>query len=146
MMTTQAHGGLRAGMIVLTAIQLVLGSWIMLSPRSFYSIPWVSMHLPYNQHLLLDYGAQNLAMAVVLGAGAATMTRGLVYAGLCSFLVFSALHVVIHATMLAHLSTAEATAMMAVLSMGVVLPLPFLVVAGRLPHSPRGSSEPRPVR
>jgi hypothetical protein len=62
----------RVGMLVLLLQTLVGGLWITLSPATFFSeFPgfgraWVSIDGPYNEHLLRDFGALNLALSVVL--------------------------------------------------------------------------------
>lgn len=71
---------LRARLLVLVATAFVVGVWALLAPRSFYEdFPaagrgWVSS-LPFNEHLVRDVGALNLAFAVLL-AYAATVLEG----------------------------------------------------------------------
>ncbi|MGY1695445.1 MULTISPECIES: hypothetical protein [unclassified Geodermatophilus] len=54
-----------------TFFGLVIGSWQMLAPESFYrDFPglgrhWVSVDGPYNEHLLRDVGQGNLVLGVV---------------------------------------------------------------------------------
>ena len=62
------HGGpLRAGLALMAATVLPTGLWALASPRSFYdTFPfpgwrWVSTLGPFDEHLIRDYGAMNLA-------------------------------------------------------------------------------------
>ncbi len=79
---------------------LVGGFWALLFPRAFYDdfpLPgsaWVSTLGPYNEHLIRDYGALNLAMAVLLLAAGILLERRLVQVALITWLVFrgAALH------------------------------------------------------
>ena len=65
---------LRAGMWFLTFVELAVGIVATLTPRAFYDyIPWVNLMPPYSEHLMRDYGAMNLALALVYIAAATTM-------------------------------------------------------------------------
>ncbi len=66
----------RVGLLLLAVLSVSLGVLILGWPEVFYSWEWVNLGMPYNPHLLLDYGAMNMAMAVVLG-GAAVSSRSL---------------------------------------------------------------------
>jgi hypothetical protein len=74
--TTSA--GVRAGLGILAVVQGVVGVWALLAPASFYArFPvsghaWVAQLPPYNEHLVRDFGALNLALAVPLAAAAVT--------------------------------------------------------------------------
>lgn len=54
------------------------------------------MNMPYNEHLLLDFGAMNLAPALMLGVAARTMDRRLLRTALQSALLFWTVHFFIH--------------------------------------------------
>jgi hypothetical protein len=78
--------GMRLGLVFLLLQTLLGGLWITLSPATFFNaLPgfgraWVSVDGPYNEHLLRDFGALNLALGVVLvfavGASAAATRDG----------------------------------------------------------------------
>jgi hypothetical protein len=61
----------------------VLGSWALLAPRSFYDdFPglgrsWIAVDGPFNEHLIRDVGALNLALLVLVVAAAWRPTREL---------------------------------------------------------------------
>src|SRR3712207_7201681 len=67
---------LRGGLLFVAATPLAGGLWALLLPRVFYEdfpLPgreWVSTLGPYNEHLIRDYGALNLALAVLLVSAA----------------------------------------------------------------------------
>lgn len=65
--------GLRAGLVFLALTQIIVGGWILILPGVFYDHSWVSMQMPYNEHLLLDFGAMNLALAVMLVAASLSL-------------------------------------------------------------------------
>ena len=66
------RGLLRGGLLFLAVTPLVGGLWALFAPRAFYEdfpLPgrnWVSTLGSYNEHLIRDYGALNLALAVLL--------------------------------------------------------------------------------
>ncbi|WP_020575046.1 hypothetical protein [Actinopolymorpha alba] len=136
---------LRAGLLFLTVTQVALGAWILVSPRSFYAIPVVNMRMPYNEHLLLDYGAMNLALAVVLGASLVLMTYALVRTALAAYLLFAVSHLVIHIRFLHHLSARDGVILMALLTTGVAIPIALLALTRRpqQDHRQESVSEPR---
>ena len=118
---------MRAGLALLAFVSAAVGGWILLAPRSFFALPWVHLHLPYNEHLLLDYGAMNLAMAVLLCF--ALRRRALVVPALWVYLVHAALHLVIHLRFAGHLPAAQSAPLIGALAVLVVLPVALLVVA-----------------
>ncbi|GAA1971171.1 hypothetical protein GCM10009754_51630 [Amycolatopsis minnesotensis] len=120
-----------AGLSFLTATQAVLGGWILFAPRSFFALAWVHMHLPYNEHLLLDFGAMNLALAVLLATAAVCGEPGLVRAALVTYLVFSVAHVLIHTRYLDHLPPAQSALLITLLTLAAVIPAVLLLIVAR---------------
>jgi hypothetical protein len=132
-MTMQAQPWLRPALLFLTLTQVVVGTWQLLRPRSFYELYWVQLLPPYNEHLLRDAGALNLAVAVVLGASALIMERRLISTALLAYLMFSGYHLVFHVTHLEHFPQADAIAQTGALALvGVVFPLVLLILAWRV--------------
>ncbi len=92
----------RSGLLVLAAIGLVSGLWAVLAPHSFYAdFPgldrhWVAMDGPYNEHLVRDYGALNLALVAVTVLAAFWMTRHVVLAASTAWIVSSVPHLLYH--------------------------------------------------
>ncbi|MEU8893872.1 hypothetical protein [Streptomyces sp. NPDC048442] len=126
-----ARGWLRAGLVFLAAAQFAVGCWALLSPRSFFDIPSVGMRMPYNAHLMMDYGAMSLATSVALGVGAATLQQAVVRTGLAVYLVFALPHLVIHIRMLHHLTPGERAPLLAALTAAAAIPLVLLTLTGR---------------
>jgi hypothetical protein len=120
---------MRAGLAALALVSAAVGGWILLAPRSFFALPWVHLHLPYNEHLLLDYGAMNLAMAALLCF--ALRRPALVVPALWVYLVHAALHVVIHIRFAGHLPAAQSAPLIGALGALVVIPVVLLIAARR---------------
>lgn len=75
-----------------------------------------------------DYGAMNLALALVLVVAAVTMNRLLVRTALCALLLFAVPHLIFHATHLQHFSTTAAVTELVALSVAAALPAALLVL------------------
>ncbi|MEC3976847.1 hypothetical protein [Amycolatopsis sp. H20-H5] len=133
---------LRAGLVFLTAVQAGLGGWILVAPGSFFALPWVNMGLPYNEHLLLDFGAMNLALAVLLGVAAVRMDRVLVRTALVVYLVFAGAHVLIHTRYLGHLPPAQSAVLVTLLSLAAAVPIGLLVLTVRRSTTSAGTAPP----
>jgi hypothetical protein len=148
----------RAGLLYLALLSLVLGVWTQLAPRSFYDgFPglghaWVAVDGPYNEHLLRDFGATNLALAVVMLAAFLRPTATLVRLAAFSSLVWQAPHTLYH---LVHVDALPAlgdqVAQTATLLVGVLVALALLWDASYLDRrvaatpTPPGTV-PRPSR
>lgn len=81
----------RIALAYLGLVSLQLGLWALLAPRSFFDdFPgfgraWVAVDGPYNEHLVRDVGALNLALVVLLAAAAVRGSRELtIVAGVAS--------------------------------------------------------------
>ena len=98
---------LRVGLVILAAMQVLVGAWALVAPRAFYDgfpLPrhaWVALLPPYNEHLVRDVGALNLALTVVLGAAAWTLDRTMIRVALLALTVFAVPHAIFHAGHLA---------------------------------------------
>jgi hypothetical protein len=130
----------RVVLVVWAAVSVQLGIWAALAPRSFYDdFPgfgreWVRVDGPYNEHLVRDFGALNLALAVVTIAALITLSRPLVIAVAVAWLTWSVPHFVYH---LRHLdmfsSTGDKVANVFLLGSLPVLAVVVLVVTLRRP-------------
>lgn len=127
-----ARTWLRAGLAFLAVAQFAVGAWALLLPRSFFDIPWVGMRMPYNAHLMMDYGAMSLATSVVLGVSFFIVRRSMARTALAVYLVFAAPHLVIHLQLLHHLTPGERVPLLAALTAAVVIPLVLLPLTSRL--------------
>ncbi|MEU9831867.1 hypothetical protein AB0D67_10050 [Streptosporangium sp. NPDC048047] len=127
-----ARTWLRAGLAFLAVAQFAVGGWALSSPRSFFEIPWVGMRMPYNAHLMMDYGAMSLATSVVLGVSVFIVRRSMTRTALAVYLVFAAPHLVIHLRLLHHLTPGERVPLLVALTAAVVIPLVLLPLTSRL--------------
>ena len=123
------------GLIALTA--LGLGFWAAFDPRGFYlNFPgggrhWVSADGPYNEHLVRDFGALNLALASVALVALWRPVRELLIAVAVSNIVFDVPHLVYHLRHLDVYDTSDKIANVVSLSAGLLLPVLLLALAIR---------------
>ncbi|WP_244897630.1 hypothetical protein [Mycobacterium alsense] len=123
---------LRAGVWFLTFVEVVVGVVATFFPRSFYDwVPWVDLIPPYSEHLMRDYGAMNLGLALVFAVAATTMERRLVRVALGAYLLFALPHLIFHVTHLENFSTAAAVGQTAILAVAVLLPAALLILTRR---------------
>jgi len=128
----RARGWLRAGLTLLALITLTVGAWQYFAPRSFYTgVPTVAADPPFNQHLMTDVGGLGLALAVVLGATAATMDRLLIRVALAAYLVYSVSHLLFHVTHLTGLSPGGSAFLVTSLTLLPAFALALLILAAR---------------
>ena len=92
----------RVVLVVWAAVSVQLGIWAAFAPRSFYDdYPgfgrhWVRVNGPYNEHFVRDFGALNLALAVVTIFALVTFARPLVIAVAVAWLAWDIPHLVYH--------------------------------------------------
>jgi hypothetical protein len=123
--------GIVAGILgVLATVQGMVGTWALVAPLVFYEgfpMPghyWVAMLPPYNEHLVRDVGALNLALAVVLAGAALRADRATVRLAAVAGLVVGVPHTAYHALHLSHFPPADAVAQ----TIGTLVHLALLVV------------------
>lgn len=127
---------LRIGLLLLAATALGGGSWALFLPRAFYDyfpLPgrdWVSILGPYNEHLVRDYGALNLALGVLFLFAAVLIERRLVQVALVAWLVYATPHFIFHLTQVHHFSLGDNLAQLGTLGFVVLLPLVLLALTG----------------
>jgi hypothetical protein len=119
---------------VLAAAQGMVGTWALVAPLVFYEgfpLPghaWVALLPPFNEHLVRDVGALNLALAAVLAGAALRADRATVRLAAIASLVAAVPHAAYHALHLSHFPPADAVAQ----TVATVLHLSLLVVVLRL--------------
>lgn len=122
----------RAGLVFFTGLCATLGGVIVIWPDWFFGLSWVNMGMAENPHLLLDFGAKNLAVAVFLGGAAWTMNRAFVRTALAAYSVWAVAHFLIHLHYRAHFaavaSAGEANLLVAILALGAVIPVLLLAL------------------
>ena len=133
------NGILRVALGILALVSVELGVWSTFAPRSFFDdYPglgrhWVRAYGPYNEHLVRDFGALNLALAVVTIAALITLGRPLVIAVAIAWLAWGVPHLVYHLRHLDVFSTGDKVAnvvglaavpVLAVVVLALILPRP----------------------
>ncbi|HEY7070324.1 MAG TPA: hypothetical protein VH479_09435 [Acidimicrobiales bacterium] len=128
---------IRAALVALAFVALSAGLWASVSPRAFYdNYPglghaWVAADGPYNEHLIRDFGALNLALAVVTIVAAVTLGRAVVIAAAVAWLAFQVPHLVYHVRHIDVFDTGDKVAVVVGLVAAVVLPIVILVAESR---------------
>jgi hypothetical protein len=106
----------RVVLAVWAAASVQVGIWATFAPRSFYDdFPgfgreWLRVDGPYNEHFVRDFGALNLALAVVTIAALVTLSRPMVIAVAVGWLAWSVPHLVYHLRHLDVFSTGDKVA------------------------------------
>jgi hypothetical protein len=138
----------RVGLVILAGTGLGLGLWATATPRGFYDdFPgfdrhWVSMDGPFNEHLLRDYGALNLALGVLAVCALVWLTRPLVIATAVAWIVYSVPHIVYHATHLDHYETGDQIGIIGGLVLAPIVAVVLLFSAARLGEHPAVETTP----
>jgi len=129
---------LRAGLMLMAAVEGVLGLWTALAPRSFYDdVPTVDLAPPFSEHLMRDFGGATLGLAIALTAAAVWLERHLVVVALLAYLAWSVPHLMFHVGHLEGATSLQATVLVVLLVGSVVLPLALLTLSRRA-DPPRG--------
>lgn len=140
---------LRIPMLFLAASTLGGSLWALPFPRSFYDdfpVPgwdWVSTLGPYNEHLVRDYGAMNLALCVLLVSAVIFLEKRLVQAALLTYLAFAIPHFLFHAAQTHHFSAFHNALQLGSLGVLVLLPLVLLALTRKNPDSGRAGDGKR---
>jgi len=127
----------RIGLIVLAVQGLGLGLWSTISPRGFYDdfpalgTSWISPDGPYNEHLVRDYGALNLALGVLALCAAIWLTRALVASAAIAWIVYSIPHIAYHVLNGESYDTSDHVAIVASLAFTPIVAIVVLVASAR---------------
>lgn len=118
----------RVGLGVLAAVQFGTGLWQLLAPESFYNdFPTVDLAPPYNEHLMRDFGAANVAIGIIVVATMVWMQKRYVQLVLVAYLAFAVPHLAFH---LGHLHDATmGDVVFQLVSLGSAVGLPLLLLA-----------------
>jgi hypothetical protein len=126
---------LRAGVWFLTFVEIVVGLFATLAPRAFYDyVPWVDLIPPFSEHLMRDYGAMNLSLALVFVVAVVTMERRTVRIALGAYLLFAIPHLIFHLTHLEHFTTGAGVWQTTLLTVAVLLPVGLLILTAWRPR------------
>jgi hypothetical protein len=129
----------RVVLVVWAVVSVQLGIWATFAPRSFYDDypgfgrEWVRVNGPYNEHFVRDFGALNLALAVVTIAALVTLSRPMVIAVAIAWLAWSVPHLVYHLRHLDVFSTGDKVVNVFLLGSLPVLAVVVLVLTLRRP-------------
>jgi hypothetical protein len=122
----------RIGLIILAIQGLGTGLWATIDPRGFYDdfpglgMSWVAPDGPFNEHLMRDYGALNLALGVLAVCAAVWLTRALVAAAAIAWIVYSIPHIAYHAFNGQHYDSADHVAIVASLAFTPIIAIVVL--------------------
>jgi hypothetical protein len=112
---------------ILAVMELVLGLWLTIIPKTFYDrVPTVNWTPPYSDHLFHDFGGASLGLGIVLTAAAIRLDRFWTVIALVAYLAYAGPHLVFH---LGHLEGDERTlsiGLAVILALMVALPLSAL--------------------
>ncbi len=128
--TTRRREAERRVLVAVLAVGLlVVGAWALAWPTSFHAdFPfdraWVALDGPYNEHLVRDVGALQLALGTV--AVLALRRPWLTGVVAVATLVFAVPHLAYHATHLAPFGIGDALAQVVALAVQVLVPLRLL--------------------
>ncbi len=126
---------LRAGVWFLTFVEIVVALVATLAPRAFYDyVHWVDLIPPFSEHLMRDYGAMNLSLALVFVVAAVTMEGRMVRIALGAYLLFAIPHLIFHLTHLEHFTTGAAVRQTILLTVAVLLPVGLLILTSWPPR------------
>lgn len=137
---------LRVLLVLLALGNVQVGVWATFAPRSFYDdFPggdrsWVALDGPYNEHLVRDFGATNLALGILTIAALVWLTRTLVITAGLAWIAYGVPHLVYHLRHLDVYDTGDQVANVVVLSLA---PLAGAVVVYLGVKMPGSTTEPR---
>jgi hypothetical protein len=145
---------MRAGLGLLALPSAVIAGWALVAPHAFYDdFPgggrhWVSALPPYNEHLMRDFGAASLAIAVFLVGAAIFLERRLIQVALIAFLAYSIPHLGYHLTTTEHYSTGDNIASLGgfVITMALAVALLLLTREATQPSAAPGFYASSPSR
>jgi hypothetical protein len=115
----------RVALLALAITGAVVGGWALAFPRSFYDdFPglgrvWVAVDGPFNEHLVRDVGALNLALGFVAAMALVTASVAVSRAAGGAALIYGVPHLAYHATNLGPFDTVDAVGMIVSLSLAV---------------------------
>ena len=105
-----------------------MSGWQLVFPRHFYdTFPTVALVPPFNEHLMRDFGAAGLGIAVVLAAAVAWPIVRLTLIALAAYLVYAVPHLLFHVSHLEHHSSSDVAFVLASVGGSVAAPAVLMV-------------------
>jgi hypothetical protein len=132
---------LRVLLVLLALGNVQVGVWATFAPRSFYNdFPggdrsWVALDGPYNEHLVRDFGATNLALAILTIAALVWLTRGLVVTAGLAWIAYGVPHLGYHLRHLDVYDTGDQVANVVVLSLAPLAGAVVVYLGVKMPGS-----------
>jgi hypothetical protein len=130
----------QAGLALFAVVETALGLWTSVLPRRFYDlVPGVDM-LPYNEHLLRDYGGMNLALALVFWVALAHSSEvWWARTAFGAYLLFAVPHLAYHMAHLDGLNRSELLFTVISLPLAVLIPALLLALTWVAPATTRSN-------
>lgn len=125
-----------------------VGLWALVAPRSFYDdFPglgqvWVAVDGPYNEHLVRDVGALNLALTVLFVCAMWRPTRFLATTAAVAALVYGVPHLLYHVFNTAGLDEDAIVSSLTGLAAFTVVPVMIIIAASGLERVEDPSDSP----
>ena len=132
---------LRVLLALLAVGNVQVGVWATFAPRSFYDdFPggdrsWVALDGPYNEHLVRDFGATNLAIGILTIAALIWLTRALVVTAGLAWVAYGVPHLVYHLRHLDVYDTGDQVANVVLLSLAPVAGAVAVYLGAKMPGS-----------
>ena len=133
--------GARIGLVLVGLAQAEVAVWGLVAPHSFFrGFPgaghsWVAALGPYNEHLLRDYAATELGLAVLMIGAAVWFSRRVVLLAGAAFLAATVPHFAYHLTTTGSFSTADDLGSLGGFVLELVLVMVAMVIASRPPET-----------
>lgn len=133
------HRRIQGLLLALALPQGAVGVWAILGPRSFYDRfpapghPWVASLGPFNEHLIVDYGATSLALVAISLMAVRTPGRAITVAAAIGWTAWTFPHLLFH---LAHgdaLAPLDSVLNVAVVVVNAALAVLLFIAARVLP-------------
>ena len=124
-------------LVVVGVGNAVVGLWAALAPHSFYDdFPgggrhWVAADGPFNEHLVRDVGALNLALAVIILGALVRPLRYLVLVAAGGELVYALPHFLYHVAHLDLFDGSDKAALVVTLGITVIAPIALIATSSR---------------
>ncbi|WP_223628214.1 hypothetical protein [Microbacterium sp. EST19A] len=131
-------GARRTLLWVLAAFGLLVGPWALLFPAHWYETfpdgfanagldQWILLDGPFNEHMIRDIGAMNLALAAASIFAALSRSTTAARVAAVAWITFSAPHLIYHVQHLHGLSTLDTIVEPISLTFTLLLPIPLLL-------------------
>ena len=152
MQTSSRAGTQRRIQVLLLALalpQAAVSAWAILAPRLFYDAfpapghPWVGSLGPYNEHLIIDYGASSLALVVISLMAVRRPGRTITIAAAIGWIAWTFPHLLFHLAHADALPPFDSVLNATVVVIGATLSVFLLIAAHALPdQADRAAMDP----